>query len=110
MFKEKNEHVRHLWDAADKFTEYFEQHRIYFTKDVCSKIDGLNSKLSEACSSLVLFFQEAAAIKVTNDQIWDGWKRQRIQLKVKRRRSRNCLNRAFESCFGVLQPTTTRDA
>ena len=68
----KNEHVRHLWDAVDKFTEYFEQHRIYFTKDVCSKIDGLNSKLSEACSSLVLFFQEAAAIKVTNDQIWDA--------------------------------------
>ena len=72
MFKQKNEHVRHLWDTADKFTEYFEQHRIYFTKDVCSKIDGLNSKLSEACSSLVLFFQEAAAIKVTNDQIWDA--------------------------------------
>ena len=24
---------------------------------------------------MVLFFQEAAAIKVTNDQIWDAWKR-----------------------------------
>jgi hypothetical protein len=46
-----------------------------FTKDVCSKIDGLSRKLSEACSSLVFFFQEAAAIKVTNDQIWDLWKR-----------------------------------
>ena len=41
----KNEPVRHLWDAADKFTEYFEQHRLYFTKDVCSNIDGLNNKL-----------------------------------------------------------------
>jgi hypothetical protein len=71
----KNEPVRHLWDATDKFTEYFEQHRIYFTKDVCSNIDGLNRKLSEACSSLVFFFKEAAAIKVTNDQIWDLWKR-----------------------------------
>ena len=40
-----------------------------FTKDVCSKIDGLNRKLSEACSSLVFFFQEAAAIKVTNDHL-----------------------------------------
>ena len=106
----KNEPVRHLWDGADKFTEYFEQHRLYFTKDVCSNIDGLNSKLSEACSSLVFFFQEAAAIKVTNDQIGTYGRGQWIQLKVKCRRSRSCLNRAFESCFGVLQPTTTRDA
>jgi hypothetical protein len=106
----KPEPVRHLWDAADKFAEYFEQHRLYFTKDVCSNIDGLNSKLSEACSSLVFFFQEAAAIKVTNDQIGTYGRGQWIKLKVKCRKSRSCLNSAFESCFGVLQPTTTRDA
>jgi hypothetical protein len=60
MFEQKMNLSGIFWDAADKFTEYFEQHRLYFTKDVCSNIDGLNNKLSEACSSLVFFFQEAA--------------------------------------------------
>jgi hypothetical protein len=102
----KNEHVRHLWDAADKFTEYFEQHRIYFTKDVCSKIDGLNSKLSEACSSLVLFFQEAAAIKVTNDQIWDAWKRATDTIESETPKIKELLEQSFRE---LLWRTTTNN-
>jgi hypothetical protein len=102
----KNEPVRHPWDAADKFTEYFEQHRIYFTKDFCWKIDGLNSKLFEACSSLVFFFQEAAAIKVTNDQIWDVWKRAMDTIESEVLKIKELLEQSFRE---LLWRTTTNN-
>jgi hypothetical protein len=103
----KNEHVRQLWDAADKFNDYFEKHRIYFAKDVCSKIQGLNSKLSEACSQLVFFFQEAAAIKVTEDQIWEIWNKGMETIESEVPKIKELLEQSFRELLGVLQPTKT---
>ena len=77
-----------------------------FTKDVCSKIDGLNSKLSEACSSLVFFFQEAAAIKVTNDQIWDVWKRAMDTIESEVPKIKELPEQSFRE---LLWPTTTNN-
>ena len=105
----KDEHIRQLWDAADKFNEYFEKHRIYFTKDVCSKIDGLNNTLSEACSMLVFFFQEASAIKVTDNQIWDIWNRAMDTIESEVPKIKELLEQSFRELLGVLQPTKTRN-
>jgi hypothetical protein len=55
---------------------------------------------------LVLFFQEAAAIKVTNDQIWDAWKRATDTIESETPKIKELLEQSFRE---LLWRTTTNN-
>lgn len=97
------ENIKQLWDAADDFKEYFEKHRIYFNPNTCSEIDDLTQALSKACSNLVIFIQDAGAIKLTTDQIWNEWNKAMTIIDSDVMKIKNSLEGSFRELLGVIQ-------
>ena len=101
--EKKKYYLKQLWDAADRHNEYFDRHRIYFQEELCVKIDDFVNKLSEACSTLALFFQEEKAIKVTDEQVLEVWNIAMQTMENKVLEIKRLLEQSFRKELGVLQ-------
>jgi hypothetical protein len=108
--QKKKECLQQLWDAADSHNEYFDKHRIFFQEGLCLKIDEFNNKLSEACSKLAFFFQEAKAIQVTDEDIWNAWKEAMQTMESEVPVIKRLLEQSFREELGVLQQTEKGNA
>ena len=102
------EHIKSLWTATDEFRNYFEKHRIYFNQDTCTNIDSLNEALSQACSNLVVFIQDAPALKLTSDQIWNEWNKAMTIMEGDVPKIKNSLEESFRDLLGVLKPISEK--
>lgn len=101
--QKKKDYLEQLWDAADSHNEYFDKHRIFFREELCLKIDDFNNKLSEACSKLAFFFQEAKAIKVSDKQVWEAWNNALQTIESEVPVIKQLLEQSFRQELGVLQ-------
>ena len=101
--QKKENYLKQLWDSADSHNEYFDRHRIYFQKELCEKIDNFNNKLSEACSKLAFFFQEAEAIEISTVQVWEAWNDAMNSMEKEVPDIKRLLEEHFRNELGVLQ-------
>jgi 7-cyano-7-deazaguanine synthase in queuosine biosynthesis len=98
------ENIKSLWNAADKFRNYFDEHRIYFNENTCTTIDSFNEALSKACSNLIVFIQDAPALNLTTAQIWDEWNKTMTLMEGDVPKIRKSLEESFREILGVLKP------
>jgi hypothetical protein len=98
------ENIKSLWNAADKFRNYFDKHRIYFNENTCTTIDSFNEALSKACSNLIVFIQDAPALSLTAAQIWDEWNKAMALMEGDVPKIRKSLEESFRKILGVLRP------
>lgn len=98
------EHIHSLWEAAGKFVNHFEKHRIYFNADVCGKIAGMNQKLSEATSILVTFSVGSKTIHVSFEEALDQWEKAMDVLEKEVPPIKTALEDTFRELLGVVEP------
>lgn len=108
--QEKKDYLQQLRDAADSHDEYFDKHRIFFREELCSKIDDFNGNLSEACSKLAFFFEEAKVIEVSEEQLWEAWNRAMESMKKEIPVIKQLLEQSFREELGVLEKVQKRGA
>lgn len=100
--KTNQEHLKQLWKAADEFKETFQKNRIYYSVEICDKLDELNNSLSAPISELVMyveFNQNASDCKGLSD----SWKKAKEQLDNKTPAIKREIELEFRKLLGVVQ-------
>lgn len=98
---DKKRRLKLLWQAADEYVGYFEQHRIYFDETTCAKVDSLNDALSKATSVLAVIAEEREYLAVTDEQIFDEWKKAVAVLDMDAPKLKKSLEDCFRQILGV---------
>lgn len=88
-----------LWKAVDLFKDYTEKHRIYFSEEICIRLDSLYETADEPISSLM-----AAAVysgENGQDRLVDSWREAKSVLEDNVKKIRETLENDFRELLGV---------
>lgn len=89
-----------LNDKSYKFTDFFDKHRIYFTENICSKIDKLIYSLR---SAYVPLERSSLDAKPNNQQMEQEWNKCAEVVQKTYPDIRKSLEKDFRSILGVIE-------
>ncbi len=96
-----NKHLNQLWSAADDFKKFFDKNRIYYSEDICVKIDELNNSLSTPISKLVMNIESFPKANELGELV-TSWKNATNELDSKTPALKHEIQSEFRKMLGVI--------
>jgi len=90
-----------LWEAVDSFKNYSEKHRIYFSEEICARLDSLYEAADKPTSRLMVAVEHQDIDEDENGTLIDSWKGAREALEVDVKQIRETLEKDFRDLLGV---------
>ncbi len=89
-----------LWSAVDSFREYSEKHRIYFSEEICSRLDSLY-QAADTPTTMLMVAIESQASSSDDQPLIDAWKAAKENLVGDVQAIRRAIETDFRKLLGV---------
>ena len=90
-----------LWKAVDSFKNYSEKNRIYFSEEICERLDSLYKAADKPTSSLMIAAEYSEIDKEGDKTLIESWQEARDALEGDVKKIRETLESDFRALLGV---------
>lgn len=90
-----------LWKAVDSFKSYSEKNRIYFSTEICQRLDNLYSAADKPTSALIVAAEYSAIDEDVKNNLLETWQEARDALEGEVNEIRQTLESDFRELLGV---------